>query len=391
MIMRKGFSMKSKKAALYSQIKNYLIDIDSNLTHDFIVNKAKYLREKFEDDYSVSDAEFDSIIDDLLHDIPHSITFTSTSLYASYDERGWFYNVKNKAYAKRYFEYLQYDKNFSPDTINSIDKLTDNVMDQLGNPKSDKPFQQRGLILGEVQSGKTATYTAICNKAVDAGYKVIIVLTGLLESLRKQTQSRLDAELVGFLNNTVTNKESKKKKGKKTNDRGVGGPIGVGKRVKIESPTIMTYTSKKYDFNVQTANTITTSTGRSQGVGTYVAENKQPAQIKNHGVMIKEATAKGYAEAHEGDSINLAAPGSKTRRGRVGKGIANTLDTSCAQGVLDGYRIRKLTPHECFRLQGFPDKYFDRAAAVNSDSQLYKQAGNSVTVNVIYEIARRLT
>ena len=256
MIMRKGFSMKSKKAALYSQIKNYLIDIDSNLTHDFIVNKAKYLREKFEDDYSVSDAEFDSIIDDLLHDIPHSITFTSTSLYASYDERGWFYNVKNKAYAKRYFEYLQYDKNFSPDTINSIDKLTDNVMDQLGNPKSDKPFQQRGLILGEVQSGKTATYTAICNKAVDAGYKVIIVLTGLLESLRKQTQSRLDAELVGFLNNTVTNKEAKKKKGKKTNDRGVGGPIGVGKRVKIESPTIMTYTSKKYDFNVQTANTI---------------------------------------------------------------------------------------------------------------------------------------
>lgn len=110
-----------------------------------------------------------------------------------------------------------------------------------------------------------------------------------------------------------------------------------------------------------------------------------------HGVMIKEATAKGYTEAHEGDSINLSVPNSKTRRGRVGKGVANTLDTSCAQGVLDGYRIRKLTPRECFRLQGFPDECFDRAAAVNSDSQLYKQAGNSVTVNVIYEIARRLT
>ena len=112
---------------------------------------------------------------------------------------------------------------------------------------------------------------------------------------------------------------------------------------------------------------------------------------KGLSVTIKEATAKGYAEAHKGDSINLAVPGSKTRRGRVGKGIANTLDTSCAQGVLDGYRIRKLTPRECFRLQGFPDDYFDCAAAVSSDSQLYKQAGNSVTVNVIYEIARRLT
>ena len=59
--------------------------------------------------------------------------------------------------------------------------------------------------------------------------------------------------------------------------------------------------------------------------------------------------------------------------------------------VADGFRIRKLLPIECFRLQGFPDEYFYKAQAVNSDSQLYKQVGNSVTVNVIYEIARRLT
>lgn len=108
------------------------------------------------------------------------------------------------------------------------------------------------------------------------------------------------------------------------------------------------------------------------------------------GVMVREATSKGYAIACEGDAINLAMPKSKTRRGRVGKGVAQTLDTSCNQGTLVGTRIRRLTPRECFRLQGFPDEYFDRAAAVNSDSQLYKQAGNGVTVNVIYEIARRL-
>jgi len=59
--------------------------------------------------------------------------------------------------------------------------------------------------------------------------------------------------------------------------------------------------------------------------------------------------------------------------------------------VHDGYRIRKLTPRECWRLQGFPDWVFDKASEVNSDSQLYKQAGNSVTVNVIYEIAKRLS
>lgn len=91
-------------------------------------------------------------------------------------------------------------------------------------------------------------------------------------------------------------------------------------------------------------------------------------------------------------------PESKTRRGRVGKDIANTLDTSCEQGVpvvwYDKYKcyiaIRKLTPKECFRLQGWTDDYFEKAEFVNSDSQLYKQAGNGVTVNVVYEIGKAL-
>lgn len=59
------------------------------------------------------------------------------------------------------------------------------------------------------------------------------------------------------------------------------------------------------------------------------------------------------------------------------------------EGVLEGTQIRRLTPRECFRLQGFPDELFEKAREVNSDSQLYKQAGNAVTVNVIYEIAKR--
>ena len=108
-------------------------------------------------------------------------------------------------------------------------------------------------------------------------------------------------------------------------------------------------------------------------------------------IRIKEATKKGYTEATIGDSVNLSHPNSKTRRGRVGKGIANTLLTGEEQGVvMNDFRIRKLTPNECWRLQGFPDWAFERAAKVNSNSQLYKQAGNSVTVNVIEAIARRL-
>ena len=122
------------------------------------------------------------------------------------------------------------------------------------------------------------------------------------------------------------------------------------------------------------------------GNGSYVIENK-PKKV----VLVREATKQGYAVADVGDSINFSHPNSKTRRGRVGKNIANTLLTSDEQGVvLSDYKIRKLTPRECWRLQGFPDWAFDKAQEVNSNSQLYKQAGNSVTVNVIEEIAKRL-
>lgn len=138
------------------------------------------------------------------------------------------------------------------------------------------------------------------------------------------------------------------------------------------------------------ANTIT-ARYTATGTGSYLLEREQYAQKDWYGVAIKEATVQGYDTAFPGDSINYAVPDSKTRRGRVGKGIANTLDTGCQQGVLtEEYRIRKLTPRECWRLQSYPDWAFDLAATVNSDSQLYKQAGNGVTANVIEAIAQKL-
>ncbi|EJI8621227.1 DNA (cytosine-5-)-methyltransferase [Listeria monocytogenes] len=167
------------------------------------------------------------------------------------------------------------------------------------------------------------------------------------------------------------------------------------------------------------ANTITTRVA-AQGSGTYIAEREQFEKVTmpiggiytndsinfsrgvladnsrslkagshDAGILIREATLKGYAEAFPGDSVNISHPSSKTRRGRVGKQVANTLLTGEEQAVVtEQYRIRKLTPRECWRLQGFPDWAFDRAAEVNSNSQLYKQAGNSVTVNVIENIAK---
>ena len=110
-----------------------------------------------------------------------------------------------------------------------------------------------------------------------------------------------------------------------------------------------------------------------------------------HGVMIPEATQKGYAKAYEGDSINLSMPNSKTRRGRVGKGIANTLDCACNQATSQNGRIRRLTPRECMRLQGVPDYITDKLIVAGiSDTQMYRAAGDACTVNVVYEIAKRL-
>ena len=104
-------------------------------------------------------------------------------------------------------------------------------------------------------------------------------------------------------------------------------------------------------------------------------------------VLVRKATKKGYAEAYEGDSINIEHPNSKTRRGRVGKGVAQTLTTSPQQATLQGDVVRKYTPLECFRLMGFDDE--DCQVLIEngiSNTQLYKQAGNSIVVDVAEEI-----
>lgn len=113
-------------------------------------------------------------------------------------------------------------------------------------------------------------------------------------------------------------------------------------------------------------------------------------------VHVPEATKKGYAEATEGDSINLSVPNSKIRRGRVGKGVVQTIDTGMQQHTLQHGSIRRLTPTECERIQGFPDGWTEYGVDENgqkvliSDTQRYKVLGNAVTTNVITDIVCQL-
>ncbi len=142
--------------------------------------------------------------------------------------------------------------------------------------------------------------------------------------------------------------------------------------------------------------TLTAQGGGAGGkTGLYLCETKKPEEWMKcpyqNGMPIREATKRGYVMARHGDGINLSYPNSTFRRGRVGKQCSQTLLTAGSMGVLVYCRIRRLTPRECFRLQAFDDFLFDRARAAGiSDAQLYKQAGNSVTVNIVYEIGKRL-
>ena len=145
--------------------------------------------------------------------------------------------VKPMKFWLRYRDYLTVEKGFASNVVNSIDVATDKIVDLLGDPEG-APFNRRGLVIGDVQSGKTANYTAVINKAADVGYKVIVLLTGTLENLRKQTQVRLDEGFVGLDSLYVIKK--------KTNSY-----IGVGKF--DSSINALSLTSTISDFNTAAA------------------------------------------------------------------------------------------------------------------------------------------
>lgn len=186
------------------------------------------------------------------------------------------------------------------------------------------------------------------------------------------------------------------------NDKGTSNTItSVQKDNLVVEPQVLTpkrtefgkAIRKKYESHEieMSRHDMTTMEPRTDGVS-----NTLTSAQKDNYLAIPEATNKGYAEAHEGDSVNLAVPNSTTRRGRVGKQMANTLDTGCQQGVVEQensvrYRIRKLTPRECFRLMGVDDVDIDKIQSAGiSNSQQYKMAGNSIIVDTLYYIIRKL-
>lgn len=173
------------------------------------------------------------------------------------DHRPWLGAKKasiNPFFWDRYFKFLE-RQSWPRGVLLGLDKTTDEILDLFGDPTVAGKWKRRGLVIGDVQSGKTATYTALSCKAADAGYGLVVLLSGTLENLRRQTQERLDAGFVGF---DSSGQLQRTKLGKR---------VGVGLIDQRRQATV--FTSRTKDFNQQTV----------QSLGLTLSSLKDPALV----------------------------------------------------------------------------------------------------------------
>ena len=176
-----------------------------------------------------------------------------------------------------------------------------------------------------------------------------------------------------------------------TRQRGISNRKSEG-NVVVEPKIIQTHMLNKKTRHNPSDNRVYDQEGLSPTLTCHTGNGIPQITVTNEGTIpIKNGTKKGYLEAHPGDGIDLINPTCNNRRGRMQKDCSQTLTCNNNRGVVtDDFRIRKLTPLEYWRLMGIDDKDFYKARKVNSDSQLYKQAGNAIVVDVLAAIFMQL-
>lgn len=209
-------------------------------TEEEVFELASRLRTVF----PVADDDFEQLIRSLHARL--TITMEMGTVLIEQDHVPWLMARKpaiDPFYWNRYSMLLK-KLSWPPQVVSTLDRITDEILDQIGNPELGNTWKRRGLVVGDVQSGKTATYTALCSKAADAGYKIIILLTGTLENLRRQTQERLDEGFVGRDSSTLLQQKS----------TGYSRKVGVGLIDSSRSAGV--FTSRQRDFNREIVNAL---------------------------------------------------------------------------------------------------------------------------------------
>lgn len=234
--------------------------------------------------YSVTDEEFQEVIKRL-----HlSLTLDMGLGNCVYDEHNPWLRARKAEIEPFYWSRYQTDllkQGWGPKVVNSLDKVTDEILDLMGDPNGRSGWPRRGLVMGDVQSGKTSNYTGLICKAADSGYKLVILLTGTLESLRRQTQERLDAGFVGLDSSGVVNNRKRHRK-----------EIGVGLIDATRSAGV--FTSTVGDFKADTVNQL----------GFKLKDYKEPVLLvvkKNKRILENLATWLINFNAGSGDSIDI--------------------------------------------------------------------------------------
>lgn len=152
---------------------------------------------------SCSEEEFSELKYDLFNKYCNKFIYQSSEVIAieAPEHVEWLKNKSSEINWNQwnvYSDYLESEKKYNKETIEEIGKLADKIIDRLEDPHSDTDIKVKGLLMGEVQSGKTSTYMAVLHKAIDVGWRFIIVLSGMTDDLRFQTQQRINSDLIGY-------------------------------------------------------------------------------------------------------------------------------------------------------------------------------------------------
>ncbi len=170
----------------------------------------------------------------------HEITMSLGSTLVDKSHRPWLTDNRGDIdwyYWNRYKQSL-IKNGFGTTVVGAMDIVTNEILDLLHNPKDEGKWQRKGLVVGHVQSGKTANYTGVVCKALDSGYRVVIIMAGLLKSLRKQTQGRVDTGVIGLDSSLMLNDISASDK-----------LVGVGHLYHNEQKCPVSITTADSDFN----------------------------------------------------------------------------------------------------------------------------------------------